>query len=194
MRALVLYAHPVETSFVAAAHRVAVAALRAKGHEVDDCDLYAEGFDPVLSRQERIDYHDAAINRAPVAAFVERVLRAEALVFIFPVWNFGFPAILKGMLDRVFLPGVSFELSGGRLYPTLRGIRRLTAVCSYGSPRWGALMMGDPPRKLVKRVLRTQVAPLARCSYLACYDMNRFERSRGEAFLTKVERHFAAWG
>jgi NAD(P)H dehydrogenase (quinone) len=66
MRVLVLFAHPVETSFVAALHRAAVDSLRQAGHEVDDCDLYAEGFDPVLSRQERIDYHDLDINRRRV--------------------------------------------------------------------------------------------------------------------------------
>ena len=54
MRVLVLYAHPVETSYNAALHRAAVEAMKASGHEVDDCDLYAEGFDPVMSRQFRI--------------------------------------------------------------------------------------------------------------------------------------------
>src|SRR5438128_771118 len=66
MRVLVLFAHPVETSFNAALHRVTVEALREAGHEVDDCDLNAEGFNPVLSRQERIDYHDPTKNRAHV--------------------------------------------------------------------------------------------------------------------------------
>lgn len=46
MRVLVLYAHPVETSFNAALHRQVVASLREAGHEVDDCDLYAENFNP----------------------------------------------------------------------------------------------------------------------------------------------------
>ena len=85
-----------------------------RGHEVDDCDLNVEGFDPVMSRQDRIDYHDAAVNRARVAPYVDRLLAAEALVFVFPVWNYGFPAILKGFVDKVFLPGVSFELKARR--------------------------------------------------------------------------------
>ena len=96
MRVLVLYAHPVETSFNAALHATIVKALNASGHTVDDCDLYAEGFDPVLSRQERLDYHDVALCRKPVERHVERLLSAEALVLSFPVWNFGYPAILKG--------------------------------------------------------------------------------------------------
>lgn len=48
MRVLVVYCHPVETSFHAALHQEVLKNLRAAGHEVDDCDLYAEGFNPVL--------------------------------------------------------------------------------------------------------------------------------------------------
>src|SRR5271165_4568939 len=86
VRVLVLYCHPVETSFHAALHRRAVAALTAAGHSVDDCDLYAEGFDPVLSRAERLHYHDTSVNRAQVEPYVRRLLAAEALVLCHPVW------------------------------------------------------------------------------------------------------------
>ena len=92
MRVLVLFAHPVETSFSAALHRATVEALRAGGHTVDDCDLNAEGFNPVLTRQERVDYHDTSINRAHASVYVDRLLAAEALVLVFPVWNYGYPA------------------------------------------------------------------------------------------------------
>ena len=110
MRILVLFAHPLETSFVSALHARIVETLRLRGHEVDDLDLYAEGFDPVLSRQTLIDYLDTCANRARVGPYVERLLAAEALVLVSPVWHDGFPAILKGYFDRVFLPGVSFKV------------------------------------------------------------------------------------
>jgi NAD(P)H dehydrogenase (quinone) len=113
----VLFTHPVETSFGAALHAKVLEVLHAKGHEVDDCDLNAEALDPVMSRQDRIDYHNLAVSRRKVAPYVDRLLAAEALVFSFPVWNMGFPAILKGFVDKVFLPGVSFTL--GRTAPTI---------------------------------------------------------------------------
>jgi len=152
LRVLVLFAHPVETSFVAATHTKLAEVLRAKGHTVDDCDLYAEAFDPVMSRQDRIDYHNVAVNRRNVAFYVDRLLAAEALVFSFPVWNMGFPAILKGFVDRVFLPGVSFTLDeGGSYNPCLHNIKRLGVVCTYGGARWLTFMMGDPPRRFLTR-------------------------------------------
>ena len=188
MRVLVLYAHPVETSFQAALHSAVVGALTRAGHQVDDCDLYAEGFDPVLSRQERIDYHDLAVNRRNVDPYVERVMRAEAIVLVYPVWNFGFPAILKGFFDRVFLPGVSFRMENGKAVGNLGHIRKLAAVATYGGARWRALLVGDPPRKSVLRVLRAQVGTLGRVPYLTHYDMNRSTEATRSAFLERVTR------
>ena len=187
MRVLVLYAHPNPESFAAALHSTVVEALTAAGHEVDDCDLYAEGFDPVLSRAERVGYHDLATNTDPVAGYVARVQAAEALVLCFPVWNFGYPAILKGFFDRVFLPGISFKLVDGKVRPNLWNIRRLVAVTTYGGTRWRALLMGDPPRKAVCRVLRAVCHPTARPRYLAHYDMNRATPEGRAAFLARVE-------
>ncbi|MGD0562272.1 MAG: NAD(P)H-dependent oxidoreductase [Roseiarcus sp.] len=194
MRTLVLFAHPVETSFAAALHDRVVGALSARGHEVDDCDLNAEGFDPVMRRQDRLDYHDVGVNRARVGPYVDRLLAAEALALVFPVWNMGFPAILKGFVDKVFLPGVSFRLAADGSYTTcLHNVRRLAAVCTYGGPRWKTFLMGDPPRRVVTRSLRSVVAPGARCDYLAHYDMNHTTPERRAAFLRKVEATFARW-
>jgi Putative NADPH-quinone reductase (modulator of drug activity B) len=104
-RVLVLFAHPCPESFSAALHGQVVARLSAGGWEVDDCDLNAENFYPVLTEAERRGYHEEPANIEPVAAYVERVRAADALVMVFPVWNFGYPAILKGFLDRLILPG-----------------------------------------------------------------------------------------
>jgi putative NADPH-quinone reductase len=192
VRVLVLHAHPDPESFNGALHRATVAALERAGHAVDDGDLYAEGFDPVLSLAERRRYHDLAANRGPVEDHVRRLEAAEALVLVYPVWNFGFPAILKGYLDRVFLPGVSFRLDGGRVRPNLRHLRALAAVTTYGGPRWRAALLGDPPRRLVGRVLRGLVHPRAAYRYLALYDMNRRGPADRAAFLARVERIMAA--
>ncbi len=192
MRVLVLYAHPNPESFAAALHSTVVEALTAAGHEVDDCDLYAEGFDPVLSRAERVGYHDLSTNTDPVAGYVARVQAAEALVLCCPVWNFGYPAILKGFFDRVFLPGISFKLVDGKVRPNLWNIRRLVAVTTYGGTRWRALLMGDPPRKAVCRVLRAVCHPTARPRYLAHYDMNRATPEGRAAFLARVEAQMRA--
>jgi putative NADPH-quinone reductase len=186
MKVLVLHAHPVETSFNAALHRLIVERLTARGHLVDDCDLYAEGFDPRLTRAERLAYHDARTDDEPAAPHVARLLDAEALVLCYPVWNYGFPAILKGFFDRVFLPGVSFKLVNGKVQPSLHNIRKVAAVTSYGGSRFRAVLMGDPPRKIVNRMLRATVRPGAPVSYLAHYAMNLSTDASRYAFAQRV--------
>lgn len=193
MRVVLLYAHPVETSFNATLHDGILTSLKEAGHEVDDCDLYREDFDPRLTREERIGYHEIGPNIEPVREYVQRVRAAEALVLSFPVWNFGYPAILKGFFDRVFLPGVSFELTPeGGIAPKLQNIRKLAAVCTYGGSRIRAILAGDPPRKVVTRVLRATTG-FAPCTYLARYDMNRATEASCREFLARVTKTMAAF-
>jgi len=193
MRVLVLHAHPVETSFNAVLHTRIVGSLKENGHQVDDCDLYAESFDPVMSRAERLDYHEVGANTAPVQRYVDRLRAAEALVLCFPVWNYGYPAILKGYFDRVFLPGVSFALVDGKVRPSLKNLKRIVAVTTYGGNRLRALLVGDPPRRSVMRVLRAHVGLTIPVRYLALYDMNRATDKDRARFLTRVEKAMSAF-
>jgi NAD(P)H dehydrogenase (quinone) len=194
MRVLILYANPSEKSFGAALHKTVVETLSSRNHDVDDCDLYAEGFDPVMSRLERERYHDTRTNSAGVQLFTHRLLAAEALVLVYPVWNEGFPAILKGFFDRVFIPGVSFKMEvDGAVMPNLGKLQKLAAVCTYGATRLNTFLLGDPPRRIVKRLVRAMPGHSVTCSYLALYDMNRSTSEGRTAFLSKVERAFRTW-
>lgn len=96
MRVLVIYCHPVAESFAAAAHRTVLEALIEAGHEVTDVDLYAENFDPVMSRQERLDYLNTDRNERPVKRYDEQLAAADAIVLVYPAWWYGMPAMLKG--------------------------------------------------------------------------------------------------
>ncbi len=193
MRILVLYAHPLPDSFHASLHRLVLSTLIARGHDVDDCDLYAERFDPVLSADERRGYHDTPQNQIPVANYVARLLRAEALVLCFPTWTFGPPAILKGFFDRVMMPGVAFHLDHGKpVRPGLTHLRRIVAVTTYGRPRTTVLWVGDLPRRMVTRYLRSLTGMRARVSYLAQYHMNAATPDRLGRFSRRVEAAMAA--
>jgi len=190
MRILVVYAHPVDSSFHAALHRTILATLKQAGHEVDDCDLYAEGFDPVMGREERAHYPDTAQNRRLIAPYIERLLAAEVLVLCYPVWSYGPPAMMKGFFDRLFIPGVAFDLVAGRIVRKL-AFRRLVVVTSYGQPRWLAWLNGDPPRRLIYGYVRRVVRPKEGVLYLAHYHMNRATAESRARFLGTVERRLA---
>ena len=185
MKALVLFAHPVPESFSASLHKAVVEELNQKGWDVDDLDLYSEGFDPILSEAERRMYHDEPENIIPVQSYVERLQRAEALFLVFPVWIFGFPAILKGFFDRVCVPGVAFKINDGKLSPNLQNINTLVAVTTYGGTRLRAWLAGDPPRKVVTRSVKFYSQPKT-LKYLALYDMNRADQTKRTNFLSTV--------
>ena len=189
MRVLYVYCHPLPESFHGGIRQAAVTALERAGHVVDLCDLYAEGFDPVLSAQGRRSYHDVSVNQAGLEGYVERLRVAEGLVVQFPTWCFGPPAMLKGFFDRLFLPGVAFDISDpANVRPLLQELVKVVGVSTYGRPWTRALMVGDPPRKIVKRYLRWFVARTASVQYLALYHMNVAPEAERRAFIAKVER------
>jgi NAD(P)H dehydrogenase (quinone) len=191
MRVHLVYAHPVETSFNAALRDQIASALSPR-HEVDVLDLNAEGFDPVMSRAERLGYHDMPDNIVPVAGYVERLRAAQALVLCFPAWSFGPPAILKGWIDRVMLPGVSLHIQAdGRVLGGLTHLHKLGGVVTYGQTRWRAQLMGDYPRKLVRRYLRHSAGMNKPVTFHAHYAMNVSTPESRARFLRQVGRAMA---
>jgi putative NADPH-quinone reductase len=194
LRILVVFAHPLETSFVSALHARVVKVLRAGGHGVDDLDLYAEKFDPVMPRDTLLHYIDTSANTREVEGYVERLRAAEALVLVFPVWFDGLPAILQGYFQRVFLPGVATRLDeAGLFHPNLHHIKRMTAVCAYGEGRRDVAAKGDPPQRFVRDNIGALIDPKGRFQYLALYNMDFNAASRRAAFMKSVTDVFEGW-
>ncbi|MBI3710205.1 MAG: NAD(P)H-dependent oxidoreductase [Proteobacteria bacterium] len=192
MRCLVVYAHPVETSYGAALHARTIAALKQAGHEVRDIDLYAEGFAAALSRQERLDYHTAGVNEGPVKPHVEAIRWAQAIVFVYPTWLYGLPAILKGWLDRVWLPHISFTSpKDGPIRGLMRHVVRLVVVTTSGAPRWWLALMGNPGRRTIMRGIRALCGWRCRTIWLAHYAIDQSTPESRAAFLERVARRLA---
>jgi len=194
MRVLVVYAHPLTDSFAAALHQTVVAALRRGGHEIDDCDLYAEGFDPVLTAAERRAYNTGSPDLTAVAGHVARLRTTEALVLCFPTWWYGLPAILKGYFDRVWAPGVALRLpeGGGAILPALTNIKKFAVVTTYGAPWWLIrLVLRDPVRSVLLGGLARLCGRGVETRFLALYNIDAAGRERCARFLGRVERTFA---
>lgn len=194
MRVLVVYAHPVEGSFASVLRDTTIEALRANGHEVDLCDLYAEGFEAALSRDERAAYHAPPANRAGVADYVARLHRAEGIVLVFPSWWYGMPAILKGWFDRVWLPGVAFEFGPQAIRPLLSNLRLFGVVTTTGAPGWFTrLYMGNPNRKVLMRGL-SRLLPSRGVErfWLALYGIDKSTPEQRASFIARVKTRIHA--
>ncbi len=190
MRVLVVAAHPCQQSFGAALRTRTVETLRHAGHEVDLLDLYAEGFDPVLSVEESARHKEGLAGRPGVVDHARRLQWAEALVLVYPTFWGAQPAVMKGWFDRVLCEGVAYTLPPGanRIRPAMRHIRRLVVITTYGSPRWVNLLQGEPGRRTVRWQLRALVHPRCRSPWLACYGMDTIDDSQRTRFLERVER------
>ena len=121
---LIVSAHPEPRSLNAALTTFAVNHLREAGHEVRLSDLYAMKWKPTVDADDYPDHHDPARRLhvmadseqatlegrlAPdIAAEQEKIRWSDAVVFQFPMWWFGPPAILKGWIDRVFTSGFAY--------------------------------------------------------------------------------------
>jgi NAD(P)H dehydrogenase (quinone) len=120
MRTLIVLAHPEAKSFNAQLKDVAVETLEDAGHRVEVSDLYALGFDPVEGPEHFTDMKDPdwfsaqteqrhaweqGTTSAEVRAEIDKLERADFLLFQYPMWWYTVPAILKGWLDRVLVYG-----------------------------------------------------------------------------------------
>jgi NAD(P)H dehydrogenase (quinone) len=193
MRVLVLFAHPLADSFAAALHRAVVGALGEAGHEIDDCDLYAAGFDPVMTSPERRAHNTPNPDLSAVQHHVERLRAADAVVLCFPVWWYGMPAILKGYFDRVWVNGVAFHLhAGGKMDPGLHRLKKLGVVCTYGAPWWLIkLVLRDPVRAVIHTGIRGLCTRHVKTRFFALYNIEAKSSADTARFLEKVRQGFA---
>ena len=195
MRVLIVYCHPVPDSFCAAVRDVAVEAITGRGCEARIIDLYAENFDPVMRCDERRAYNDCAPADPALQAHIEHLKWAEEIVFVYPTWWYGLPAMLKGWLDRVWATDVVFALSEGKrqIIPLMTHISRIAVVTTCGAPRWWSHIVGHPGRKTILRGIRALCARRCRTLFLAHYLMDASTPKSRAAFLEKVRRKLASF-
>ena len=190
MRILLVLAHPQPESFAHAVQERARAGLQRAGHEVRLLDLYGIGFDPVMSEADRRDYHTPGLNEVRVADQLAHLRWAEGLIFVYPTWWYSLPAMLKGWIDRVWVPFATFELPQG-LAPVqgrMRNIRLIGGFSTYGSPWWWIrLVSGDPGRRIVMKGLRPLCHPRCRSFWMGHYRMDSSTPASRARFLRKVE-------
>lgn len=150
---LIVHAHPEQTSVTCQLTEIAAEVLKAQGHEVMQSDLYAMGWKAVFDGQDfpkRVNQKRLSFIEESGYAFsngcqtpdVEeeqrKILAADAVILLFPLWWFSMPAIMKGWIDRVWAFGLAYGYKGaGNAYRYgeggFAGKRALLAV-SVGGP------------------------------------------------------------
>ena len=193
MNCLIIHAHPDPDSFSAALRHRAEESLKGAGHQVEVIDLYGIGYRPAMSEQEHIDYYRNGLAHPDplVAKHIEQLLAAEMLVFIYPTWWSGLPAIMKGWLDRTFLPDVAFTLDTS-VQANLTNVRRLVGITTCGSKRTDVALLGDAGRRTITRTVRLVCRKRCRTTWLGLHQLDTSTADDRTAFLDRIDAKLTA--
>jgi len=191
MRALVIYCHPRETSFTAAVRDVIVDKLAGVNAEIRVTDLYSRGFDPVLSATEHEGYETCPDNSVRVEGDVADIRWCDTLIFVYPTWWYGLPAVLKGWLDRVLLPDVAFimpDAENAAIRPGLPHITRLGVFTTCGASWWLTQLVGAPGKRTIRRGIGILCAKPHKKAFAAHYLMDSSTDASRKKHLDRVSR------
>ena len=139
---LIINGHPDKDSFnvgLAEAYRKGTEDSNAHVNHINIRDL---DFNPNL----QFGYRKRTELEPDLLKSIEQIKEADHIVWIFPMWWYGYPAIMKGFIDRIFLPGITFEPIAGKPLPKklLKGITGRIIVTA-DTPKWyDRLFMGSP--------------------------------------------------
>ncbi|MDA1361347.1 NAD(P)H oxidoreductase [Glycomyces luteolus] len=182
--ALVVMAHHRADSLTAALARRTADRLDAAGYRVDFLDLQREGFDPRNRVEDEPDYGNRDKRYSDeVHAHAERLLAADVVAAVFPVWWFGLPALLKGWIDRVWNYGLAY----GRREKPMAGKRILwlgLAGLAEDDPD------SDLTRALLDGALRRGIAEF--CDVTDVHTRALFDSEAKGLEGGERERHYAA--
>lgn len=131
---LVVYCHPWEGSFNHAILEALCAGFERAGRTYEVCDLYADGFWPAMTREELAGYSEGRVLDPLVGRYQRQLARCRRLALVFPVWWNDVPAMLRGWLDRVMLPGFSWDATGAGIVGRLGHIGRVDAFTTSANP------------------------------------------------------------
>ncbi|MFZ2310168.1 MAG: NAD(P)H-dependent oxidoreductase [Patescibacteria group bacterium] len=133
MNTLIVYAHPTHTGHHGYFLDQLISVLDNKNIDYEVLDLYNLNYDPILKAEELGSRTTHKINETTLD-YQEKVKNADKLIFIYPTWWQGMPAILKGFFDRVFASGFAFIYKGGLPVALLKG-KKAAVFSATGGPK-----------------------------------------------------------
>ena len=135
MKVLIVFTHPNPNSFNHALLDSIFNGLEEAGHEIKIKDLYQENFDPILKAEDLAQLHQG-ITPENIAKEQAQLLWADSLIFIYPLWWFDRPAMLKGWFDIVLTNGLAFEYSSEGVKGLLKHKKALVIITAGGSKQY----------------------------------------------------------
>ncbi|MFC1745728.1 NAD(P)H-dependent oxidoreductase, partial [Candidatus Riflebacteria bacterium] len=167
----IIFAHPERDSLNGKLLASFLTGCKANNYSHEILDLYKENFDPCI-RAAELPLPDKSTPPLPmeIINIQKKIKNSRVLVFIFPVYWFSLPAILKGFFDRVFRAGFAFEHHGS-IPKGILDDKKCIALNTYGSSsfiaRW---WMWDIQWRYLKNII-LKGAGILKCQQFALYDV-----------------------
>lgn len=160
MKTVIIFDHPYTAtagdnvphhrSFLAALLKAVMTQQRQENNDVDLIDLHADGFNPVMSATDLTNWRRGQSTDPMVADYQQRLLAADHIIFMFPVWWEVMPAMTKGFLDKVYAKGQLYQADTMKTKLTKQP--RIDIVTTMSTPNWiYRLIFGAPLAKLLFR-------------------------------------------
>ncbi|WP_314677130.1 NAD(P)H-dependent oxidoreductase [uncultured Streptococcus sp.] len=172
MNSLIIYAHPDKKSFNASILKTVQENLSHQ-HDVKTLDLYEEEFDPVL-RFDAIHRRRDLANDVAMKHYRDLLVWADQLIFIFPTWWSGMPAILKGFIERVFVAGFAYDNTPRGLKGRLAG--QAWIITTHNTPKIFLPFAQDYSKVLKFQILKpcgfktVKVTQVTRVEYMSNHE------------------------
>ncbi len=156
MNILVIYTHPNKKSLNGAFLEKTMDGLNvnSKVDNVELLDLYTEDFDPVLvfndEKRRRDMFKDPSLTK-----YRDQILKANVIVFIYPIWWGRPPAMLMGYIDKMFATNFAYKHVEGKIMPEglLKNKQVICISTMMGPTGYLKLLMGNVHKILMKNVL-----------------------------------------
>lgn len=181
---LIINGHPDEESFNFGLSKAYCKAALAAGADVKIIEIRALSFNPNL----QYGYRKRTELEPDLIEAQKSIMWAEHLVWIYPVWWGSVPAIMKGFIDRVFLPGFAFQKKENSVWwDKYLGGKTARLICTLDQPAWYyKWVYGSPSHKAMKK-LTMQFVGVKKVKITTIGPLRLSKESYREKWLTKVE-------
>ncbi|WP_432400400.1 NAD(P)H-dependent oxidoreductase [Wukongibacter sp. M2B1] len=191
MKTTIIFAHPWHGSFNKAIMDTIVMELNTKKKGYQIIDLNKETFDPVLNESELALYSRGEYEDVLVEKYQDMLKYSDEVIFIFPMWWYSVPAVLKGFIDKVMLKNFAYKEEKYRLKGLLTNVKRTTVVTTSQAPTWYLKYVAGNPikRSFIQGTLK-QIGFKNIKWINSDYTTSGTDKKR-KSFLNKISVHFS---
>ncbi|WP_025026048.1 NAD(P)H-dependent oxidoreductase [Caldalkalibacillus mannanilyticus] len=189
MKTTIIFAHPWHGSFNKAIMDTVISALEKKKKEYQVIDLNKDGFNPVLTEGELALYSKGGYRDERVEKYQKMLKNSDEVVFIFPIWWYNLPAILKGFIDKVMLKNYSYTEDKFGLKGLLDNVKKTTIITTSQAPTWYLKwVVGNPIRTFTRGTLKG--IGFKNIKWMNSEYTTSGTDQKRKKFLSKIAKHF----